>query len=200
MKIENKFLSARIVLPALLLALVAWPQGAQAQLGGAEIEVTSGVVGGPHVDTVIVGDGIELQHDDGTNVDEFFGPGDSIDIGQNTITIELGEHMQGGFRFTNLDGPLDRDILGLSLSGSLSSESHLVFENDVHAASLTIDCNPNLGCNGGTLVLTITFAPIAGGEPIPAIGELRAAVVAQEFDAETEEKLTRRLDTAVSQA
>ena len=85
------------------------------------------------------------------------------------------------------------------MSGSLSSEAHLVTnnENQTSFASFTLDCNPFLGCNGGTIVLNVTFAPLPPGEAGTSVQGLIDFVVAQNFSTETESALVEILEAVI---
>ncbi len=172
-------------------ALVALPDRAQAQFtGGDQLDVTAHLVGGPFVDQITVGQGIggvEVQSGDGTNLGGFFVPGESLDVGADSVTLVIVRGMQGLFEFGSIDAPFLRTIEEISVSGTLSSEAHLVTDNEnlTSFASFTLDCDPNLGCNGGTIVLNVTFSPLPPGEADTSVQGLIDFVVAQNFSFKT---------------
>ncbi len=186
-------------------ALVALPDRAQAQFtGGDQLDVTAHLVGGPFVDQITVGQGaggVEVQPRDGTNLGGFFVRGESLDVGTDTVTLVIVRGMQGLFQFGSIDAPFVRTIQEISVSGTLSSEAHLVTDNanQTSFASFTLDCNPFLGCNGGTIVLNVTFAPLPPEEADTSIQGLIDFVVAQKFPRRTRVPLVRQLNGAIKE-
>ncbi len=187
-------------------ALVALPDRAQAQFaGGDQLDVKAHLKGGPvdgaFVDQITVGQGaggVEVQSGDGTNLGGFFVPGESLDVGTDTVTLVIARGMQGLFQFGSIDAPFVRTIEDISVSGTLSSEAHLVTdnENETSFASFTLDCNPLItpACNGGTIILNVTFAPLPPGEADTSITGLRDFVRAQKFPRPTQGALVLALD------
>ena len=190
-------------------ALVALPDRAQAQFaGGDPIDVTAHLVGGPvngaFVDQITVGQGVggvEVQSGDGTNLGGFFLPGESLDVGTDTVTLTIVRGMQGFFAIGSIDAPFVRTIQDISVTGSLSSNAHLVTNNDNQTsfASFTLDCNPVIipACTGGTVVLKITFAPLPPGEAgaSASIQGLIDFFVAQNFES-CRAQMLRKLKSA----
>ncbi len=186
-------------------ALAVAPNGANAQFtGGDPIDVKAHLVGGPFEDQITVGQGaggVEVQSGDGTNLGGFFVPGESLDVGTDTVTLVIVRGMQGLFQFGSIDAPFVRTIEEISVSGTLSSEAHLVVDNanETSFASLTLDCNPLIrpACNGGTIILNVTFAPLPPEEVDTSIQGLIDFVVAQGFPSGTENPLVNQLENAL---
>ncbi len=184
-------------------ALAVAPNGANAQFtGGDQIDVTAQFVGGPYVDQITVGQGVggvEVQPGDGTNLGRFFVEGESLDVGTDTVTVVIARGMQTLFEFGSIDAPFVRTIEEISVSGSLSTEAHLVTDNanETSFASFTLDCNRFLGCNGGTIVLNVTFAPLPPEEVDTSIQGLIDFVFAQGFPNGTQMPLVNQLENAL---
>ena len=190
----------------LLVAVIAFPHAASAQLGGDTVNIQAFVSGGPHDADITVGPGVELAPGGGPALGFYPRDGESVDCGDDSCVFTFAPlGLAGSFVISGVDPFLDRELLDITVDGDalLSSDSHTTIgiDNEGFFARFTVDCNSFLNldpCEGGTVVVNFIFAPIAGGLPIPAIMELKEAVLAQGFDAETEEKLTRRLETAIS--
>ncbi len=186
-------------------ALVVAPNGANAQFtGGDQIGVTAHLVGGPFADRITVGQGsggVEVQPGDGTSLGGFFVDGESLDIGTDTVTLVIVRAMQTLLEFGNIDAPIVRTIEEISVSGTLSSEAHLLVgnENETSFASFTLDCNSLVrpACNGGTIILNVTFAPLPPEEVDTSIEGLIDFVVAQGFPNGTEMPLLNQLENAL---
>ncbi len=186
-------------------ALVVAPNGANAQFtGGDQIGVTAHLVGGPFADRITVGQGsggVEVQPGDGTKLGGFFVDGESLDIGTDTVTLVITRGMQGLFEFANIDAPIVRTIEEISVSGTLSSTAHLVTNNanETSFASFTLDCNPKIrpACNGGTIILNVTFAPLPPEEVDTSIQGLIDFVFAQGFPNGTQMPLVNQLENAL---
>ncbi len=63
-------------------------------------------------------------------------------------------------------------------------------------ARFTLDCVPYLGCNGGQVVLNITFAPLPAEEADTSVQGLIDFVVAQNFEPGTPAQMLRKLKAA----
>ncbi len=63
-------------------------------------------------------------------------------------------------------------------------------------ARFTLDCVPYLGCNGGQVVLNITFAPLPAEEADTSVQGLIDFVVVQNFSPGTEAGLLNKLKAA----
>ena len=188
-------------------ALVALPDRAQAQFaGGDQIDVAVQFVGGPYIDRITVGQGVggvEVQSGDGSPLGGYFVPGESLDVGTDTVTLTIVRGMQGFFAIGSIDAPFVRTIQDISVTGSLSSEAHLVSNNDNQTsfASFTLDCNSAIPrnnpdfCNGGTVVLNITFTPLPPGEADTSVQGLIDFVVAQNFES-CRARMLRKLRSA----
>ncbi|MEM7221472.1 MAG: hypothetical protein AAF495_00745 [Pseudomonadota bacterium] len=187
-----------------LAAVTVGPQAAQASFSGDSFTLTSKLPGGPFVDEVEIGPGVEISPGDGTNLGSVLREGESVDCDNFGCVFTFSDEGLGGaFEMSNLDGPVRRELEEIVITGNLteSSEHHLTTnnENETSFARFSVDCDPFLvanACTGGTIVVTFILSPVSGGDPLVAIADLRTAVVAEGFDPVTEEKLTRRLDTA----
>ena len=153
------------------------------------------------MDQITVGQGVggvEIQSGDGSNLGGV-APVESLDVGTDTVTLVITQGMQSLFEIGSIDAPFVRTIEEISLSGTLSSEAHLVTnnENQTSFASFTLDCNSLItpACNGGTVVLNVTFAPLPPGEADTSIQGLIDFLVAQNHSGT--EDLIENLEDAI---
>ena len=205
MKKNTKLFGIGLTALGFLAVVGVQSQIARANFAGDTITVIAALHDGPFIDQVEIGPGVEIVGGDAsTNIGAVLREGESIDCGTDSCVFTLLP-LQGAFELKDLEGPVPRQIEAITIDGNLvaSSESHLTTNNDDDTANarFTVDCNDVLNenpCGGGTVVVTFVLAPVSGGDPIVAIGDLKSAVIAEAFDAETEEKLTRRLDTAIN--
>ncbi len=198
----------------LLAALAAWPQAASAAISGDTFTITARLHTnqgtGPFVTDVTVGPGAELADGSGT-LGGYPRTGESVDCRNVQCVFTFAPlGLQGAFELSGLDSLIEQNLLEITITGDLvaSSDSHLTVANEEGSsfARFTVDCNPFLAvnpCQGGTVEVNFVFAPAGAppggeeGDPLQALMDLKTAVIDQQFDPETEEKLTRRLDTAI---
>ena len=80
-------------------------------------------MGGPYVDQITVGQGVggvEVQSGDGTNLGGYFVPGESLDVGTDTVTLTIVRGMQGFFAIGSIDAPFVRTIQEITVSRGIA--------------------------------------------------------------------------------
>ncbi len=173
----------------LLAALAAWPQPASAQLSGSGMTITAHLQGGPFFADIVVGPEVELPDGDG-RLGGYPRKGESVDCENFKCVFTFSPAgLIGPFELTGLNSPIERELLEITISGTLvaSSDSHVSAGNEEGGsfARFTVDCNPFLAvnpCLGGTVEVNFVFAPPGGGDagdPLQALNDLIAAVIAQ---------------------
>ena len=184
-------------------ALVVAPNGANAQLSGDQITHTAHLPGGPFVDTVTVGPGVEIEAGGGCNLCAILVPGESVDFDNDSATWVFTRGLQGAFELSGLDSVILRLIEEITIGGTLSASSaaHLSFNNlgGTSFARTSVDCNPVLTppCTGGTIVVSIAFAAIPPEESDESVSALIDFVIAQDFPQGTENPLLDKLNDAL---